>query len=324
MQKQRLNKEWLEAQYVVEQRTPKQIAELVGCSKNTIINHLRRYGIPVRSSPESKKLNYKPHSRLYEVLNDQELLYAEYVVQGLSIKKIARKYGIVQHNSVRQALIRHGIKIRTISDGLTNRRYGDNFVFNADIINGGLLGDASFKVWNKHSDNSYPTFVRKNKYRDHVEWVAELLCGQRGIARVREYCKCVDGKTFRAYIFKTLTHKSLRPLYCKWYPESNGFKKIVPPDIEINKTILLHWFLDDGYVSKRDCYILFCSESFVKGDQEMLCEKMNKAYCLSSRVVRCNSGTGWRICIPRSQTQSFFEIIGPAPILSLAYKWASQ
>ena len=67
--------------------------------------------------------------------------------------------------------------------------------------------------------------------------------------------------------------------------------------------------------------IVFCSESFVKEDQEMLCERIAAKFPLTPKLMKSQWGTGYRIGLPQSQTQEFFEIIGPPPVPSLAYKW---
>jgi len=38
-------------------------------------------------------------------------------------------------------------------------------------------------------------------------------------------------------------------------------------------------------------------------------------------VRKANSGTGWRIYIPQSQVEMFYEIIGDCPVSSMEYKW---
>lgn len=66
---------------------------------------------------------------------------------------------------------------------------------------------------------------------------------------------------------------------------------------------------------------MFCSESFTKEDQQILCDKINEKFDLVARTVKVKGGTGWRISIPQSKSNEFFNIIGPPPVQSLAYKW---
>ncbi len=120
------------------------------------------------------------------------------------------------------------------------------------------------------------------------------------------------------------------------YPKENNFKKLVPRDIIINPTVLLHWFLDDGFSTLRDrnqeylnkgwkqrtkqVIVGFCSESFSKEDNEFLANEIAKIG-IGCYVGKCNSGTGYRIFINQKDTNKFFAIIGPPPVKSLEYKW---
>ena len=274
-----------------------------------------------------KKLGDGGKSHRYKLLNDVQWLHDRYVVEGLSTKKIAKLVGAKTPNSVRQALQRASIEIRSVSDGLTINREDDGFVLRKDVIEGGLLGDAGLRIWNKHSDASYPSYTRKNKYKDHVKWASELICDAAAVdKKIKLEIIKKNGKTFKAFRFRTLCHKELLPLYRLWYPESSGFKKVIPQDLEINEVVLLHWFLDDGSTSyigdTKQVELCFCSESFTKHDQERLCDTVHQSFPeLTPKIRSVNFGTGWRIRIPQSQARVFFDIIGPSPIVSLAYKW---
>ena len=345
---------WLRNRYVEERLSTSQISKLLHCNKNAVREALIRHDIPLRDVQIASKLRKEQvglKSYRYDQLNDCGWLYDKYITEGLSTNEIARLVNVKTPNSVRQALQRAGIEVRSVSDGLTYKRvnglpysrtkavdiHADNFVLDESVVCGGLLGDAGFRIHNKHSDFSYPSFYRKNKYRDHVEFVAKLLGDTYG-ARITEDKSrrlVAGGKIYGPYyVFRTLCHKELLPLYRKWYPEGSGFKKVIPSDIEINETVLLHWFLDDGSSSRRtrkypshwkqrkqQVKIVFCSESFTKEDQEVLCEKVAAKFPLTPRLQKVQWGAGYRIGLPQSETKQFFGIIGPPPVPSLAYKW---
>jgi hypothetical protein len=123
--------------------------------------------------------------------------------------------------------------------------------------------------------------------------------------------------------------------YKRWYPKSNGYKKIVPPDIQITPMVLLHWFMDDGssYIRIRKDYkqnwqhkirqikITMSCESFSKEDQELLSKKIRDRFHLNFSTHRCNSGTGWRLVLSQPHVPLFYDIIGVCPVPSLQYKW---
>lgn len=262
----------------------------------------------------------------YKELNDEKWLRLKYEGEKLSTAKIARLIGAKTPNSVRQALLNFGINVRSVSDGLTCNRIDDGFKFDWEVINGCLLGDGGLRIWNRESGKSYPCFCKKNKYYDHIAWVGSLLFTEPTISEEWSVC---NGRRCNCFKIRSLCHKELLPTYRSWYPEDRGFAKSVPHDLVVTSTVLLHWFLDDGYAGWRvregkktkQVRMIFCSESFTKEDQEMLCEKVNFNFDLSMRVVKYKEGTGWRIKVPQSRVSEFYKIVGSAPVPSLVYKW---
>lgn len=127
--------------------------------------------------------------------------------------------------------------------------------------------------------------------------------------------------------------KELKDLYNKWYPENNNYKKLVPRDINIDSTVLLHWYLDDGYSyhrvrknqNKKQIVSGLCTQSFNKEDQEFLIEKIynkfNIKFSLHDIKKRKNPGTGYMLILPQSQFDDFLNILGDPPVKSLSYKW---
>ena len=96
----------------------------------------------------------------YPKLNDREWLYKCYVEQKLSTIEISKLAGARTCNSVRQALIRNNIPVRSISDGIT-AKHPDFFVINQDVLDGCLLGDGYMIRYNRLSNKSYPYFAKK-------------------------------------------------------------------------------------------------------------------------------------------------------------------
>lgn len=327
---------WLYQNYVVDKLSTPEIGRLIGCHRSTVLQALNRFNIDRRDSKVSNGVllsKTKRRSIKYESLNDIEWLNQKYLEEGLSTNEIMNLVGAKTPNSVRQALIRANINVRSISDGLTHDREDDGFITNVDVITGCLLGDAKLDVWNKASNASYPSFEKKNKFIDHIEFVGRCLFNnwETRLAYETNWC---NGRKFVYPKITSLTRKDLLPIYRKWYPEWNNYEKMIPDDININEIILLHWFLDDGSTSlrnriylfgwvqkKKQVKLTFCTECFTKENQQMLCDKINDRFPLQTGLKKTNSGTGWRIGIPQSKVFLFYEIIGPPPVASLAYKW---
>jgi hypothetical protein len=254
----------------------------------------------------------------------------------LGTNKIVSLAGAKTCNSVRQALIKFGIDVRSIGSGLTCNRESDGFVFNnltKQVIEGGLLGDASLRTWQKGSLNANAFFCRRNKNYDHVLYVAKQIFSSEEDAKLRvnesiEKCSWDATKPYSVFSLRTLSHKELNQLYSEWYPKSNNYNKTIPLNFNITKQSLLHWFMDDGSSYQRrkesetkQVCITMCSESFNKEEQQRLVDNMHREFGLRARVGTYSDGTGWRIYFPQSQTNMFFSIVGDCPVPSMEYKW---
>jgi len=269
-------------------------------------------------------------SRLYPKLNDKKWLLDSYLEKKMSLEEIQRIIGAKNHNSVRQHLIKYGVEIRNISDGLTCKRK-DSFVLDHDIIEGCLLGDGSLRKCDKHSNMSYPTFQKKNKFKDHVEYVAKHFFPE-GDFKIFDDVNKINGKILTYHLFRTGARKEFLPYFRRWYPESNGFKKLVPEDINLTPKVILNWFMDDGSTTYRnrkelknphtkEVICIFSCESFLREDQERLCSQMKNKFDLNPTIITAQWGTGWRIKIRQAEVQDFLQVIGPCPVKSMQYKW---
>lgn len=274
----------------------------------------------------------------YSLLNNKEWLIEQYVSCQRNTTEIANMVGAKSGNSVRQALIRNEIEVRNQreSTDLSKVANTDNFNLNdlsKQVIEGSLLGDASLCVYNIRSENSYPYFKKKNKYYQHVLYVADSIFLQDGASRIS---KDLDTRhDTHYYTVRSLSHLELLPLLRDWYPEYNNYKKVIPESLEVTPLVLLNWFLDDGHArirnrndykphwrnNKKQVIITMCTESFSKTDQEMLSEKIKRSFGLRFSIVKCNFGTGWRMILSQAQTTEFYNIIGTSPVGDLNYKW---
>ncbi len=263
----------------------------------------------------------------YPLLNDKEWLYEKYVKEELSTARIYKLAGAKTANSVRQALIRHSIPVRSVGDGLRCNN-SDGIIINKEVIDGCLLGDGFLIKWNKESNKSYPYFAKRNKYYDHIKYVSQILFKERWKERVKESDEKSLGKRLTVFILRSLSNKKLLSFYMRWYPEWNDYKKVIPKDVDISPASLLNWFLDDGnsYQRRKDSstkqvVITMCSECFSKEDQQMIVDKIYEEHRLGFKVVAYSHGTGWRIRLPQAQTSLFYDVIGPCPVASMEYKW---
>ena len=268
-------------------------------------------------------------SRKYPKLNDKEWLEEQYFRQHKTLHQIATEIGC-NYASAWQVFRDFGIAFKNSEERRSSHvvtRQDDSFVANYSVIIGSLLGDGSLKSANKTRDTCVPYFVKSNKNADHVRYVASLLFSDDVDRHVSPSHHRKEGAiTSTVYTVRSLSHGCLMPLFREWYPPDNGYRKVIPSSLDIDETVLLHWFLDDGTLKqsgKNGAIVKFCSESFLLQDQQMICSLVNQKYNLGMTTCRSQGGTGWRIRIPAEQTERFWSIIGPPPVPSLAYKWGS-
>jgi hypothetical protein len=320
------NKKWLHREYVENKKTIRIIAGQVGCSAGTVHAALARNGI------KRRRVGGPPGLRgsKYPEFNNAEWLYHEYVIKEKDTNILAKEFGCSM-TTVFNALTRAGIKMRNSSERFLVRR-PDDLRLNLPVIEGGLLGDASLGRVNRKKKISNARFSRTNKYHDHVRYVAQLLSDDPD-SRISSCIKKIwpSRKKTRVYFeFHTLVSKDLTPIYERWYPSSSGFKKIIPRDFRLNEVSLLHWFLDDGSTTWRKrngrisdrAVLTFSTDCFTKDDQDFLASQM-EGMGLGVRVgyIRNRKKKCHRIFVKESSVQDFFDIIGPPPVKSLAYKW---
>lgn len=283
-----------------------------------------------------EKKSYKVvNPKLFPLLDDRAWLYQKYIVEQRSASEIATIVGAKSSNSVRLALLRQRIEIRGRREAQTIGREEDSFSINSEVLVGCLLGDASLFIWDKQSSTSCPYFSKKNKHKEHLEYIAKLLFKKDVSNRIKEVLEHLvyknQKKEYLCYYLTSLTHDELKPWYKSWYPESSGYKKVIPNNIEITPTVLLHWFLDDGCCTrqkrsdlKQDLLkVVLSSESFSPFDQNRLLTLLNKNFNLQGSLISTGeNGKDKRIAFLRQEDVArFFEIIGPCPIKCFEYKW---
>lgn len=334
------DKEWLYKKYIIEKISACEIGRIVGAKSNqTVEQALKRLEIKTERIRPPRAVG----KSFYEKLNNYKWMHQKYIVEGRSTIDIAKLAGAKSCTAARQSLNRLRIPVRSKTEGRLCKR-DKNYHFNADrqVIDGCMLGDACLSISSGAKTKNYPKFRETNIYYDHHKFVGEILFGENWADRVKEY----SNKGFKQYNCKNvfqmsgLVDKQLAPFYKRWYPEWNDYIKVVPEDIEIDGTLLLHWFLDDGYSyvvnrkyknpkwNKRKIRIEFATQSFQKKELEIFSQKIydKLGLIIKPKFHQRNgkvAGTGYEMCLAetKEQVKLFYDIIGKCPVPSMEYKW---
>ena len=110
----------------------------------------------------------------YELLNNPEWLLQKYRVEALSALQISKLVGCKTSNSVRQALMKFGVSLRSYREAQTIGR-DDTVVIDNEILTGTLLGDASLQKSSKTSLIAAPYYTKKCKWEDYSKHVGEYF-----------------------------------------------------------------------------------------------------------------------------------------------------
>ena len=234
----------------------------------------------------------------YPELHDIEWLEERYIKNNLSTSKISKILGC-RPFAVTCALRKFGFHTRDMREAQVFLRE-DYVIDNADFIEGGLLGDATMPIFNKNSKICCPRYRKKNKNKDHVEWFANHVTSSPNVIEITEFKRFPNpkyNKVLTFFQFNTNSSPVLLPYYRRWYPESNKFKKIVPPDLKLNSTKVLNWFLDDGFSTYRDrtkegcqytsqVLLVLCSQSFTLEENNFLVDLLKKEGIIFDKAGR--------------------------------------
>jgi predicted DNA-binding protein YlxM (UPF0122 family) len=110
MNKVDISKETLEDLYVNQKLSLERIAKKLGVCRETIRNYMEKFDIKIRGRSETKKIHI-----------DKKVLEDLYLIQKLSMKKIAKKIGISQQ-AVLNRMKEFGMKRRTKSEAGKGRK----------------------------------------------------------------------------------------------------------------------------------------------------------------------------------------------------------
>jgi len=216
------------------------------------------------------------------------------VLQTLNQKQAAEHFG-VHTDTVKRAIKRYGIKYTKKSGGC--HLYRDNPLdpnlkltkMQEDIMVGSLLGDGFllktdiFRIKQKKS---------RREYVDYLHQEFKPFSTPVRIDKARKPTRLKDGTVSHklehwkggyawSASFSTRKHKIFEDLRTKWYPDG---KKIVPDDLELNPTIITHWYLQDGHHNKQKGYYKFSTQSFTISEVEMLSNLLNLCVGVKSVV----------------------------------------
>jgi DNA-binding XRE family transcriptional regulator len=198
-------------------------------------------------------------------------------------------------------------------------------VYLKSILEGTLLGDGCIKFDN-YNYSKYLSYKITAKDRSFLEWIEKIFLNFKIRCWITVDNKKLNINSLYFYINKCPFPEFLL-LREKWYIErlNKHAQKIIPKDLKLNSTVLLHWYLGDGCLIRRKNdenrvpFIVLATNTFSKEDVDFLIQKL-KELNLNFYPVKYKSGftkkaSGY--CL-YSNTQDgtpfrFFKLMGECP-----------
>lgn len=190
-----------------------------------------------------------------------------------------------------------------------------------DILNGTLLGDSCIP-FNNYKYKKYFDYKITARDQKFLFWFDKLL----KTFKINNSWITKDSRTnFSLYFYiNNCPYPELMKLRENWYKERLGksAQKVVPRELQLTPTVLLHWYLGDGSLIRRKNdfnrvpYVVLATNTFSKNDIELLIRKL-KELDLNFYPVKYKSGFTKKECgyCLYSNTQDgtpfrFFKLIG--------------
>lgn len=324
--------EWLYNRAIVDKLQYQKIADLANVKRiESVRQALKKFKIFEKRRTTERVLG----GTCYKILNNKKWLIDMYISKKLSTIEIGKIVGC-NCSIVFQSLKRFNIPVRDRSDGHTVKDPNRTKLNLTDdilcIINGGLLGDSSLTINNGYGN---PSYTKTSMHKEYIEYEAKLLFKDDWKKHIFSYnsknSSFKNAKETR-YCIQSLRYKSLKPLYNSWYVNRI---KVIPDNIQLNKSSLLTWFMDDGYcytIQRKNSHrpqirVYLCTQCFQRSELENLCVKLLKNFGLHfyvrfhKRKKGVSQGTGLELELSLKDSIRFFETIGPCPVDCFKYKW---
>jgi len=183
-----------------------------------------------------------------------------------------------------------------------------------NLIIGSLLGDASIR---QRERNSCFRVAHSFKQRDYINLKLKVLkCF--GISEFCERTRIIKKRKTNMIYLSTKTHPIFNYYRNLFY--KNG-KKLITEDLlnHLNAKSLAFWICDDGSYSKKQGYIILCTNSFSLEEHKLMKEFFNKRFGLDP-TIGFRDSKYYYLRFKQKDSQKLIKIIKPFIPQSMRYK----
>lgn len=242
---------------------------------------------------------------------------------GESMNKLSQEYSI-NINTIRRYLIKNNITPRSVKESVQKFNKKDELIFTQnfkDLLTGLLLGDGGLRLVPKGIN---PYFQYTDKHKEVIEYIISLFvennikCGQIQI-----------NKQSGCYAFQSETRPEFLELYNLFYPKEimdtqTQCRKILP-NIELNQTILLWWYIGDGGIKKQSGTLNNAAAITCKHLNPFVLEWFRNNIDVNI-TTHCDKrgNMSYKYYFNNKSFNKLLDYIGKCPIFCYEYKWITR
>lgn len=263
-------------------------------------------------------------SQKYPLLNNRVWLHTQYVILNKPTEVISKIIGCTRH-TVSNYLKYYKVPIKKQGTWLiiTN---SNGIIDNKEVIEGLMLGDGHIE---KRGRSHNPRLIIHQKQKEFVDFLRnEISPTSKTVFHKGNSSRLKCGRLIPAaysYFCKTKASPILKSYHNEWYKNK---QKILPENLILTPTNVLHWFMGDGsaYFRKKDKNgeIKFSTNNFTESEVNVLVKKFNnlgfKCY-KSQHEPTSDNNRGFIIRLSATDSNKFYSFIGNCPVKCMKYKW---
>jgi len=168
-----------------------------------------------------------------------------------------------------------------------------------------MLGDGYMRC----KTNAHLQITHSISQKDYVDWMYGVL-SEFILTPPKKYQG--NGKRI-GYRFFTRSLPCFTPIYKMFYINK---RKIIPIDLKLNSLILAVWYMDDGSLCDKSCYLN--TQQFLEQEQLLLARLLLKYF--GFHVRRDRDKNYFRLRFTTKESKKLVDLIRPHIIPSMAYK----
>lgn len=192
------------------------------------------------------------------------------------------------------------------------------------IVSAFILGDGCLRIWNNRPNLTAYTFTQTSDHEDYVLWQQKIIEEVTGVNLRKIPASVKNGVNRKEYFqLESKTHPFFKMLRDRWYHD--GRKTVSLHDMkQLDFQMLAIWYMDDGYLLKRDNSVFLCTDHFNESEvimlQKIIYSNLGIAMNVRKRGFKKDGTRIYRLVATKENAEKFREGVRPFIFPSFEYK----